>query len=42
MGAVVFKPRNSYSRVRLSTIDLLIKIGYIVKEEKYSFSMESS
>jgi hypothetical protein len=34
---------NSYCRGRLSTVDLHIKIGYVVvKKEKYSFSMKSN
>jgi len=32
-------PRNTYWRGMLSTIDLLIKVGYFVNKEKYSFSV---
>ncbi len=35
------KSRNSYWSERLSTVDLLIKIGCFVKMEKYSFSLKS-
>jgi hypothetical protein len=36
------KPGNPYLRGRLSTIDLLIKIGCFVKQKKYDLISKSS
>jgi hypothetical protein len=38
----IARPGKSYWSGRLSTVDLLIKIGCFVKVEKYSFRMKSS
>ncbi len=40
--ATTAKAGKSYWRGRLSTVDLLIKIGCFVNKEKYSFSMKRS